>query len=754
MPQRLLKGAARLQEMADMANPLQAEEDRAKVFMNHLPHVQAASRRLQGHLDIYGDKPWSLPQLPNDHNPFIVEMNAVKIRAALDDCKDFAVTTNRRSDKSEFLDVVARYGVKRATTKAGQAPEFRLTSFEDEKKANEAESSGVFARMMWEGLQEQLKEWEDEGKSGKSGERFISHNADHSSEVPSAPKSLFHSVGPSLAPTDLQASQRSIAAASEDEDMPAASQGESSVETAERERREELVELLRDPCFLEMEPPENNRFPATTDPHYDSEGKSTPYNTPMASNDDREMYTPSYEDETASAASEHIPATIAPPSGELEALSVHDSEVRTTQSIIDEDLAVLNAQDKGKGRETSPGVEETMSDSSKTQDQGKGKEASSSIGGDSSYASQNQQKSKGKQTIFDFGSVYTHDCEERQGKTGLGRAKLDVTASLRNHSVTFIDETRPKTRQRNPPVPEPGNMPGTLTEAICNYIPLEAKSILTLTLERVDSPIPSPTDKRCILLKHFEVGLDGIEGLCQGTAKIPETPEVSAERERRVGKIGTLKQGDGGFYRSLKSAQQKEQRYGKGYWYFFGVKFKQTSREKKLRRGGKWFLFGAPIEAVYHLDIKRNQENVAVLLGGGVDKSGTEIKPFKANFKRTHTLFSRGGVAPMDIWPGGEDWDDGVFKDIRTAMANNGLRVGFLYAAIQASNSPPKSFPTVGKFQAESKRKQSEPEMTEDETKAMEKSMKPKKLSDEFGALLGMRIINDRAKQDAAARPK
>ena len=544
--------------------------------------------------------------------------------------------------------------------------------------------------------------------------------------------------------------------------MPPTSQGGSSVDTAQREWREERETLTRDPCLIGIGPdgwseyageatpdsadrsnatvatPEGNYGESTNpDPRYDSEGNLITYDTPTASNDDREVGVMSYETETASAASGHAPAAHAPPSQELKSLSIHDSDVEETSYITDE------------GREAGPGVGVAILAGLRAQDRGKGQEASSSVGDDSMYASQTQDRQKGEQTISGLQDTYMNDGQQHHGKM------VDVAASLRNHSVTFIDETQPKAKERNPPVPQPQNMPNTLTEAICNYMPLEAKPILTLTLERVDSPVPSPTDQRCILLKHFEVGLDGVEGLCQGTAKIPENSEVTAERERRVGKIGTFKDGDGGFYKALKSVQQKEQQYGKGYWYFFGVKFKQTSKERKLRRGGKWLLFGAPIEAVYHLDIKKMEENVTVLLGGGVDKSGTTMKPFKANFKRTHTLFSRGGVAPMDIWQGGEDWDDGVFKEIRAAMANNGLRVGFLYGDTQTFSPIPMSSPAAGKSQAEKKRKQSGPDMTEEETKAMEKSMKPKKLSDEdIGTILAMKVINDRAKQDAEARSK
>lgn len=166
MPQRLVKGAARLQEMADIANPMQAEEHRAKVFMHGLPHAQAASRRLQGHLGIYSDETWPLPPLPSDDNPFIIEINAMKIRTALDNCKDFAVTPDRNSAKLEFLDVAAKHTKKRVVVPAGQAPQLRFTSFKEEKKAREAEESNAIRRTADEGLREDSKELEDEGMSG------------------------------------------------------------------------------------------------------------------------------------------------------------------------------------------------------------------------------------------------------------------------------------------------------------------------------------------------------------------------------------------------------------------------------------------------------------------------------------------------------------------------------------------------------------------------------------------------------------
>ena len=736
--------------MADEEEPPQDEKDRAEFLKNRLKRVKMASGRLQGHLGIYSDL-------------FILEINAMKIDAALGNCSAFAVNRDRESGKSEFLDVIVKNRTKKAIIPAGQVPEIRLTSFEDEKKASEAEASDAVARLMDEGLQDALKELEDEGMSGKVGELWEFDIANHTAEVPSVTESLFHSVGPTPANSADQTSQGSMIAASEDEELPTTSEGSSSADTEEREAREQWQnpdnpgvgsDGSESDASATPDPADSSdatggtpewvyRENATPDPHYDGEGNEIPYNTSTASSDGPEIRTLASETDSASAASQHSSIGIAPPSQELSALSVHDSEAGATQSMMDEAIAVTEAHVNGKGKEASPNIGETLSANSEANDEGKGEE---NIEKNSLHASQDQYKGNGEQKIPKF-LWDTYDTARWGERIGFGRELLDVAGSLRNHSLTVVESG---IRERNPPVPQPDRMPKTLTEAICSYIPLEAKPILTLTLERVDSYLRSPTISRCNLLKHFEVGLDGVESLCQGTAKIPETPEATAERERRVGKIGTLKQGDGGLYRALKCAQRKDQQYGKGYWYFFGVKFKQTDKQV-----GKWLLFGAPIEAVDHLDLKRNQENVTIMLGGGVDGSGTAINPFRANFKRTQTLFSRGGIAPMDIWPGGEDWDDGVFEDIKAAMAHNGLRVGFLYADTQSFPTKPRGFPAAGKNQDEKKRKEAGPDMTEEEMKAMRKSMKGKNLSDEdIGALLATKVIMDRAKQDVAGRSK
>lgn len=259
-------------------------------------------------------------------------------------------------------------------------------------------------------------------------------------------------------------------------------------------------------------------------------------------------------------------------------------------------------------------------------------------------------------------------------------------------------------RLRNPPVPQPLNMPDSITKALCSHA-VQAYPILSLTLVDQNPLMSAPMRPRAVLLHHFEVGLDGVEALCHGQVKTKETKEVLYEREKRVQQMRTLKKGDGGFYHALKT-EQESKGYGQGWWVFYGVKFKQTPKEKKCRKGGKWMCFALPIEAQSPMSVAKRAGSMEVTLGGGKwppysfmgfllddlrrqlanrppmtgkGRCGKEMPKRKANTKRVSSLFSRGGVAPMDIWQGGEDWEDGVFEDIKRAMAKFSLRISFLY---------------------------------------------------------------------------
>ena len=230
---------------------------------------------------------------------------------------------------------------------------------------------------------------------------------------------------------------------------------------------------------------------------------------------------------------------------------------------------------------------------------------------------------------------------------------------------------------RTPVVPNPQDMPGTLTEALCNWHHFSPTPILTLTLDDITTSIANPHQKMCVLLHHFEVGLDGVEAIIKGYVQIPETIERKQQREERLQKLGMRKSGDGGFSGALKKAQQ-DKTYGKGLWIFYGIRFKKTSRERKLRKPAKWLCFGAPREACDKLKVPAGHDSEVVMLGGGLSRTGSKTDRYESRMTRKYLLMCKGGIAPIDAWEGVEDWKGGLLQRIRAAMANNGLRVGWL----------------------------------------------------------------------------
>ena len=66
------------------------------------------------------------------------------------------------------------------------------------------------------------------------------------------------------------------------------------------------------------------------------------------------------------------------------------------------------------------------------------------------------------------------------------------------------------------------------------------------------------------------------------------------------------------------------------------------------------------------------------MLGGGLFGSGSKTDRYKSRMTREYLLMCKGGIAPIDAWEGAEDWKGGLLQKVRAAMANNGLRVGYL----------------------------------------------------------------------------
>ena len=94
------------QEMLDNQDPCRAQEKRDEFFMDHLPRVQAASRRLQSHLDMFDSEAWPLPPVPGHRQQHIdmrVEPNTNRIQTALEVSKDFGVDMSSRSKEQQSL---------------------------------------------------------------------------------------------------------------------------------------------------------------------------------------------------------------------------------------------------------------------------------------------------------------------------------------------------------------------------------------------------------------------------------------------------------------------------------------------------------------------------------------------------------------------------------------------------------------------------------------------------------------------------
>ena len=263
--------------------------------------------------------------------------------------------------------------------------------------------------------------------------------------------------------------------------------------------------------------------------------------------------------------------------------------------------------------------------------------------------------------------VHSHSFQEQ-----LGKIPTSVGSDFPNRSRAMLPSG-----VKTPLVPDQRDMPGTLTEALCNWHHLLAKPILALTLDDVTTSIANPHQGSCVLLHHFEVGLDGVEAIVRGYVQIPETTERKQEREERLQKLGMRKSGDGGFSGALKRAQQ-DKTYGQGLWAFYGIRYKQASREKGCGKPARWLCLGFPREACNKLKVPVGHDSEVVMLGGGLSGSGYKTDRYESRMTRKYLLMCKGGIAPIDAWEGAEDWNEGLLQKVRAAMANNGLRVGYL----------------------------------------------------------------------------
>lgn len=279
-----------------------------------------------------------------------------------------------------------------------------------------------------------------------------------------------------------------------------------------------------------------------------------------------------------------------------------------------------------------------------------------------------------KQEIFDIEPEDADDEDEANPKMS---GTIQVAASgedppkalhtkLTDSGIMAFPQHSPQS-----PIPDPLLMPGTFTNVICQQNEFFAIPILALTMIDITSAMQAPNARRCVLLSHLEVGLDGVEALCQGHVTIDESTYWRENvRESRVGRLGLVKSGAGGYSEALKQ-EQLNKGMGRGEWLWFGIKFQRSGKERKKGKGGKWACFGVPVEAM-----KRGlMEEGTAMHGGGVDEEGDEVPKYEVKVKRMTYHLSIGGIGCMDLWEGAEQWQNGAWGRIKKAMAYNGLLI-------------------------------------------------------------------------------
>lgn len=274
---------------------------------------------------------------------------------------------------------------------------------------------------------------------------------------------------------------------------------------------------------------------------------------------------------------------------------------------------------------------------------------------------------------LDISEASDEDASPRgdQHNIALSKEARDESESKGNSNMAFAQRGKDSPQSA---IPDPLSMRGTFTNAICHQKEFLPAPILALTMIDVTRAIHAPTRPRCVLLSHLEVGLDGVEALCQGFVTIDESTYWRENvREPRIGRLGIVKAGRGGYSEALEQEQLKKG-MGQGGWLWFGIKCQQSGKERKKGKGGKWACFGVPMEAMQ----QGEREEGTAMYGGGVDGDGNTVPRTEVKVERLTCRISVGGIACMDLWEGAEQWQSGAWGKIKKAMARSGLLIRFV----------------------------------------------------------------------------
>ena len=224
-----------------------------------------------------------------------------------------------------------------------------------------------------------------------------------------------------------------------------------------------------------------------------------------------------------------------------------------------------------------------------------------------------------------------------------------------------------------PYFPDPENIPGSFTNALCQLTQFLVQPCISLTLTDEET---SPHDaKQSIskMLHHFEIGLDGVEGIIRGQVAISVSREWTQMADQRLNPLHSIIQGVNGQHSRLAASPDLEG-YARPVWVFFGIKFKQSGKEKK-KGSGKWVCFGAPAESFRRCDGGDVQHKVIPL-----GLQCPEEEPFirRVHVSRLSVRMSAGGSGCMDLYKGAEDYAEGLWERVQQKMGRVELGVTVL----------------------------------------------------------------------------
>lgn len=172
------------------------------------------------------------------------------------------------------------------------------------------------------------------------------------------------------------------------------------------------------------------------------------------------------------------------------------------------------------------------------------------------------------------------------------RLHLDQTSDNGHSSVSRNLFTAPYPPQDTVQEARFGPVNGPLTEALCQASDLRVTPISELIFENVDTDMTAPNKRRQDLLRHLEVGLDGVKAMVQGQAyfghhmgqsQAAQSPQLAPHIQQTAACIATRD--------SMNSCTCQCVT-----WIFFGILFDQLVEEGN-QIPSHWICLGVPERA-------------------------------------------------------------------------------------------------------------------------------------------------------------